>query len=166
VEVATEDVGVGSVFDNRCEHGLIPQFCSVCRVSIRERNRTGNQPTTGRRTPLNTRSFFSHTWDQWFEMCDVGTRVILVRARSSQLIVYSELWNAIQAEIEWDIGHPWRHIPFLLEYISDRTYEDLGIFITALAVDGIGGNHDQAKGSLDWRHLEALSRSRTRPLPA
>ena len=137
---------MGSVFDNRCEHGKIPQFCSVCKVKIRERNRTKSQQATGRKTPQNSASFFGHTWDQWFEMCDVGTRVILDCARRGGLILYSDLWQAIQTEIEWDIGHPWRQIPFLLEYISDRTYEDLGIFITALAVDGVGGNHGPSEG--------------------
>jgi hypothetical protein len=90
---------------------------------------------SGRKTPDNSSHYFRHPWPEWFEMCDAGRDLILERVRLKQFLTYPELWSGIKARLQRDIGDPWRQVPLLLEYISDRTYEDLGLFITAMVID-------------------------------
>jgi hypothetical protein len=68
-------------------------------------------------------------------MCDSGRDLILERVKSRRFVTYPELWTGIEAMLQRDIGHPWRQIPLLLEYISDRTYEEIGLFLTAMVID-------------------------------
>lgn len=69
-------------------------------------------------------------------MRDVGAAAILERARKRQFLTYPQLWDEVRSRVGSDIGHPWRQVPLLLEYISDYTFEEVGLFVTALVVDG------------------------------
>jgi hypothetical protein len=127
----------------RCSHGTIPQFCDVCKVEIKRsqkeaRARAKANPG-GRKSPENSSTFFKHPWNEWFEMCDAGQAILLDCAARRELTTYPRLWDGIRNHLQKDIGHPWRQIPSLLEYISGRSYEGLGLFITALVVDELSG---------------------------
>jgi hypothetical protein len=127
----------------RCSHGQIPQFCNVCKVGIKraqqEARAKAEANPSGRKSPQNSSSFFNHPWSEWFEMCDAGQAILVDCATRGELTTYPKLWEGISNRLQRDIGHPWRQIPFLLEYISDRSYEGLGLFITGLAVDETNG---------------------------
>jgi hypothetical protein len=69
-------------------------------------------------------------------MRDTGAAIILEHARKREYLTYPQLWAGIRSRVAFDIGHPWRQIPLLLESISDATFEDIGLFVTALVVDG------------------------------
>lgn len=72
-------------------------------------------------------------------MRDAGSTIILEHARARQFLTYPQLWAGVRTRVGFDIGHPWRQIPILLEYISDYTFEEIGLFVTALVVDGDPG---------------------------
>ena len=59
---------------------------------------------------------------------------------AKQYLTYPQLWSGVRTRVGFEIGDPWRQIPILLEYISDFTYEDIGLFVTALVVDGAPQN--------------------------
>jgi hypothetical protein len=69
-------------------------------------------------------------------MRDAGAAIILEHARARQYLTYPELWAGVRTRVGFEIGEPWRQIPILLEYISDFTYEDIGLYVTAIVVDG------------------------------
>jgi hypothetical protein len=107
----------------------------VCKVSIRKAQRRAIASSSGRKTPDNSSDYFGHPWDEWFAMCDAGRDLILESVRLKRFLPYPEFWSGIKTRLQRDIGDPWRQEPLLLEYISDRTYEDLGLFITAMVID-------------------------------
>ena len=69
-----------------------------------------------------------------------GAAIILEQARAKQFLTYPELWAGVRSRVGFEIGDPWRQVPILLEYISDSTYEAIGLFVTALVVDGTPTN--------------------------
>jgi hypothetical protein len=124
---------------NLCAHGVVLQLCPRCKNSFREKRRVERRRSdswTGRKTPDNSDSFFGHTWPEWFAMRDAGADIILEHARRQRYLTYPELWAGVRTRVGFDIGHPWRQIPILLEYISDNTFELIGLFVTAIVVDG------------------------------
>lgn len=68
-------------------------------------------------------------------MCDVGAEIVIKGARRGEMTRYGELWSAIGQKLGRDIGKSWRQMPMLLEYISDRTFQSEGLFVSALVVD-------------------------------
>ena len=128
---------------NHCEHGVVLQLCPKCKDAFREQRRVerqGSNSWTGRKTPDNSDSFFGHTWPEWFAMRDAGAAIILEHARAGEYLTYPELWAGVRSRVGFEIGDPWRQVPILLEYISDYTFEDIGLFVTALVVDGTPAN--------------------------
>jgi hypothetical protein len=126
-------------FSNVCEHGVILQFCPKCKDAFREKRRVERRHSnswTGRKSPNNSASYFGHTWPEWFGMRDAGAAMILEHGRTRRYLTYPQLWAGIRKRVGFDIGHPWRQVPSLLEYISDYTFEEIGLFVTALVVDG------------------------------
>jgi hypothetical protein len=124
---------------NLCVHGVVLQLCPTCKKSFQEKQRFQRRrfgSVEGRKTPENSDSFFGHTWPEWFTMRDAGAAIILEHARAREYLTYPELWAGIRARVDFEIGHPWRQIPILLGYISDYTFEEIGLFVTALVVDG------------------------------
>ena len=69
-------------------------------------------------------------------MRDAGSEIILERARRRRYLTYPQLWAGVRTRVGFEIGHPWRQIPILLEYISDNAFEGIGLFVTAIVVDG------------------------------
>jgi hypothetical protein len=128
---------------NLCEHGVVLQLCPKCKKAFREKQRVERRRSdswTGRKTPENSDSFFGHAWPEWFAMRDSGAAIILEHARARQFLTYPELWAGVRSRMGFEIGHPWRQIPILLEYISDYTFEEIGLFVTAIVVDGAPQN--------------------------
>jgi hypothetical protein len=124
---------------NLCEHGVVLQLCPRCKEAFRQKRRVERRRSTsysGRKTPDNSDSFFGHTWPEWFAMRDAGAAIILEHARAREFLTYPELWAGVRSRVDFEIGHPWRQIPILLGYISDYTFEEIGLFMTALVVDG------------------------------
>jgi hypothetical protein len=124
---------------NLCEHGVILQLCPNCKSAFRERRqveRKRSDSWSGRKTPDNSSSFHGHTWPEWFAMRDAGAAIILEHARAHEYLTYPQFWAGVRSSVDFDIGHPWRQIPILLEYISDYTFEEIGLFVTALVIDG------------------------------
>ena len=134
---------------NTCEHGVVQQFCPTCKVPFQEKRRQQrlhSGVTSGeRKSPLNSDTYFDHTWEEWFAMRDAGAVVILEHARQRRFLTYPELWAGIQATVNFEIGNPWRQVPQLLGYISDNTFEEIGLFVTALVVDG-DAEHGPSEG--------------------
>jgi hypothetical protein len=69
-------------------------------------------------------------------MRDAGAATILEHARTREYLTYPQFWADVRSRVDFEIGHPWRQIPTLLEYISDYTFEEIGLFVTALVIDG------------------------------
>jgi hypothetical protein len=130
-------------FSNLCEHGFVLQLCPKCKGAFREKRRVesrGAGSWAGRKSPDNSDSYFGHTWPEWFAMRDAGAAIILEHGRIRHYLTYPQLWAGIRKRVEFEIGHPWRQIPSLLGYISDYTFEEIGLFVTALVVDGDPSN--------------------------
>lgn len=124
---------------NLCEHGNVLQLCPKCKDAFRAKRRVERQHSetwTGRKTPDNSDSYFGHTWPEWFAMRDAGAAIILEHGRKRRYMTYPQLWAGVRTRVGFEIGHPWRQVPSLLEYISDYTFEEIGLFVTALVVDG------------------------------
>ena len=124
---------------NLCEHGVVLQLCPKCKDAFRELRRVDRRRSdslTGRKTPDNSDSYFGHTWPEWFAIRDAGAHIILDHARRRQYLTYPQLWAGVRTRMSFEIGHPWRQIPILLEYISDYAFEEIGLFVTAIVVDG------------------------------
>jgi hypothetical protein len=84
----------------------------------------------------NSDPYFGHTWAEWFAMRDAGAALILEHGRVREYLPYPQVWAGVRTRVGFEIGHPWRQIPLLLEHISDYTFEGIGLFVTALVVDG------------------------------
>ena len=84
-----------------------------------------------------------------FAMRDAGASIILEHARRRQYLTYPQFWAGVRTRSGFDIGHPWRQIPILLEYISDYAFEDIGLFMTAFVVDEdpLNGRSEGSSGS-------------------
>jgi hypothetical protein len=136
--------------DEECKHGLRTGTCSLCSgrltAQVKPKRFGHSTASQARRTPLNSSSYFSYSWDQWHEMCDVGGEVLIEHARQRSAIRYGVLWLEIQSRLGRDLGSSWRKIDHLLEYISDRTYESVGLFLTALVVDEKDGEIRPSEG--------------------
>jgi hypothetical protein len=135
--------------NNVCEHGVVLQFCPTCRVLFQEKRRQErlrSEATAGeRKSPLNSETYFDHSWKEWFEMRDAGAALIFEHARQRKFLTYPELWAGIRARVDFEIGNPWRQVPHLLGYISECTFEEIGLFVTALIVDG-DAQHGPSEG--------------------
>jgi hypothetical protein len=64
-----------------------------------------------------------------------GHRCIAQCARERRTTTYHELWPAIGVLLGLDLGNPWRQMPHLLGYISEHSYEDYRLLLTALVVE-------------------------------
>jgi hypothetical protein len=135
---------------DECIHGMWPSSaCTICndkaRTSMPRVNRVKRRSAAGgRKTPRNSESYFNHSWDEWFAMCDAGEAIIKKHAVEGRLTTYEELWSGIREILMKDIGSPWRQVRMLLGYIADRTYADEGLLLTALVVDDVKGGHPSA----------------------
>ena len=102
-----------------------------------------NPTSSGRKTPQNSDTYFGHSWPEWSEMVDVGIAYLIECAKRHRTAAYGELWEAIEKVLGRDIGNSWRQMPQLLGYISERSFEGVGLFLTALVVDDVPDGHPE-----------------------
>lgn len=90
--------------------------------------------TSGRKTPENSADFFGHPWPLWHSMVNEGYEHIINRARQRRTTTYKELWAAITAAVQQDLGNPYWQIGPLLGSISEYAYDKDGVMPTALVM--------------------------------
>ena len=67
-------------------------------------------------------------------MRDAAIEYLNVCAAEHRLTTYNELWAAIERSLGIELGNPWRPMPNLLGYVSEKGYPELGWIPTALIV--------------------------------
>ncbi len=115
--------------DEPCKHGRTRSACHICIV-LRPQGRVPSQkvtPSGGRRTPANSATYFGHTWPEWHEMVDAGAVCLIGSARRRQTMPYGQVWDGIGASLQRNLGNRWRAMTHLLEHISERTFEGVGL---------------------------------------
>jgi len=77
-------------------------------------------------------------------MVDVGIAYLIECAKQHRTVAYGELWKAVGRRLDRNIGNSYFQMPQLLGYISERSFEGVGLFLTALVVeDGPDGHPEQ-----------------------
>ena len=130
--------------DPECKHGAPRSTCSICLV-LRPTGRipAGKSTSSGRKTPKNSATYFGHPWSEWLEMVDAGIAYLIECAKQHRTASYGELWEFIGRRLGRDIGNSWRQIPQLLGYISERSFEGVGLFLTALVIEDVPDGHPE-----------------------
>ena len=90
--------------------------------------------TSERKTPDNSAHFFGHPWPLWFSMRDAGYEHIIACARQRKTTTYKDLWAAITAALQQDLGNPYWQMGHLLGAISEHAFAKDGLMPTALVM--------------------------------
>ncbi len=68
-------------------------------------------------------------------MRNAGRDCLVEYAQRNCFITYHDLWAAIGLRLRADLGNPWRQMPNLLGAISEQSYEDHHVLLTALVIE-------------------------------
>lgn len=114
--------------------------------------RTRSAPAP-RKSPETSATFFGYPWSEWFEMRDAGRSYLAECAAERRVITYGDLWVAIAAKVDRELGSPHLPLPRLLKDIAEVSIKEGDPNPTALVVPKDG---DQEPGAGFFRDAVAL----------
>ncbi|MDP1795138.1 MAG: hypothetical protein Q8K63_13465 [Acidimicrobiales bacterium] len=126
--------------DIRARRGSADRDAHIAEIAERKQQAkkaaaTRKAGPSARKTRENSSEYHGHSWDEWDRMRDAGLALITARAAQREYTSHTELWGHLTDELGKGLGNAHFQMPALLEHIALKGFDDIGLVVSALAVD-------------------------------